>query len=106
MKTCDAIQHSDQMVCETCNISWDVNDQHPPFCKPAKELALENLVGTNLEKYVARAIDIMFLGLSIGVGILFGMPLDMLIWCFIPAGMWMMVVPSLIATIFLLEMYL
>jgi len=30
---CKAFQCSDQMVCEPCNISWDMNDSDPPKCK-------------------------------------------------------------------------
>lgn len=29
---CEAKQHSDQMVCERCNLGWDVNDPAPPTC--------------------------------------------------------------------------
>lgn len=29
---CAAIQRSDQMVCDKCFQSWDVNDQEPPMC--------------------------------------------------------------------------
>lgn len=30
--TCKARQYSDQMVCTTCNLAWDINDQDPPMC--------------------------------------------------------------------------
>lgn len=30
---CQAMQHSDQMVCEPCNLSWDMNDPAPPRCR-------------------------------------------------------------------------
>lgn len=29
---CEARQHSDQMVCDRCNIAWDINDPEPPTC--------------------------------------------------------------------------
>lgn len=32
MTTCDARQHSDQMVCGRCGTAWDVNDPEPPQC--------------------------------------------------------------------------
>ena len=31
--TCNARQYSDSMVCRTCHLVWDVNDEHPPPCK-------------------------------------------------------------------------
>lgn len=30
---CQAVQHSDQMVCEQCELVWDTNDPIPPNCK-------------------------------------------------------------------------
>jgi hypothetical protein len=30
---CDARQFSDQMICETCDLTWDTNDSNPPSCK-------------------------------------------------------------------------
>lgn len=32
--TCHAKQHSCSMVCEPCGQTWDVNDSHPPACRP------------------------------------------------------------------------
>lgn len=32
---CDAMQHSDQMVCEKCGLAWDMNDSAPPTCATA-----------------------------------------------------------------------
>ncbi len=32
---CHAQQHSDQMDCAACGLSWDVNDPAPPSCKQA-----------------------------------------------------------------------
>lgn len=31
---CKAIQYSDQMVCDRCQLKWDVNDIDPPKCEP------------------------------------------------------------------------
>lgn len=31
---CDARQYSDQMLCDTCGLQWDVNDPEPPECQP------------------------------------------------------------------------
>lgn len=30
---CLAVQHSDQMLCETCDLGWDVNDPERPMCR-------------------------------------------------------------------------
>lgn len=30
---CVARRYSDQMICESCNLVWDVNDPDPPECK-------------------------------------------------------------------------
>lgn len=30
---CEARQYSDQMVCEKCGLTWDMNDSFPPECK-------------------------------------------------------------------------
>lgn len=40
-KRCKAIQYSDQMRCNTCNLTWDVNDPDPPKCKSREELTLK-----------------------------------------------------------------
>ena len=29
---CEAVQVSDQMRCERCNLLWDINDPEPPKC--------------------------------------------------------------------------
>lgn len=34
MIKCYAVQHSDQMVCEQCCQTWDVNDPYEPSCNP------------------------------------------------------------------------
>lgn len=31
---CRAVQHSDQMHCAICNLTWDMNDHVPPPCRP------------------------------------------------------------------------
>ena len=36
LKDCQAVQHSDQMVCDKCDQSWDANDPAPPSCAPAE----------------------------------------------------------------------
>ena len=33
---CEAVQHSDQMSCEKCNLVWDINDSNPPACRKPK----------------------------------------------------------------------
>lgn len=30
--SCEARQHSDQMICHKCGLSWDTNDPDPPEC--------------------------------------------------------------------------
>lgn len=30
--SCDAQQHSDQMICAPCGLVWDINDPEPPEC--------------------------------------------------------------------------
>ena len=30
---CRARQYSDQMICHTCGLAWDMNDPEPPKCK-------------------------------------------------------------------------
>lgn len=32
---CQARQHSDQMTCSACDITWDMNDRNPPNCRPS-----------------------------------------------------------------------
>ena len=41
MSKCYAVQHSDEMVCERCRQSWDVNDRFEPECKPEAERTKE-----------------------------------------------------------------
>ena len=33
MKNCYVVQHSDQMHCHKCKLTWDMNDQYPPECE-------------------------------------------------------------------------
>jgi hypothetical protein len=33
-KKCEAVQHSDQVLCRRCGIGWDVNDPCRPDCQP------------------------------------------------------------------------
>lgn len=30
---CHVMQYSDQMICHTCNLTWDTNDSSPPACR-------------------------------------------------------------------------
>ena len=32
--TCNAYRQCDQMVCVTCNLTWDVDDKDRPACNP------------------------------------------------------------------------
>jgi len=42
---CQAVQHSDSMVCEPCNLTWDAGDPEPPACnpKPVAPRAIQHL---------------------------------------------------------------
>lgn len=40
-KGCEAIQQSDQKVCNRCGLVWDMNDPDPPPCKTDAELSHE-----------------------------------------------------------------
>lgn len=42
---CEARQRSDQMVCDACNLVWDVNDSMPPDCKPIGSRPLQTIIG-------------------------------------------------------------
>lgn len=39
---CKAIQHSDQMVCESCGLTWDMNDPSPPVCGLPRTVVLRS----------------------------------------------------------------
>lgn len=47
--SCKAKQYSDQMICDTCALQWDVNDPDPPECrgddrtKLAHDAAIKNI---------------------------------------------------------------
>lgn len=34
---CQARRHNDEMQCHKCGLSWQVNDEDPPQCKPVAE---------------------------------------------------------------------
>ena len=38
LRTCQARQYSDQMVCGPCRLSWDTNDPEPPVCPRTGDL--------------------------------------------------------------------
>lgn len=42
---CEARQRSDQMVCDACNLVWDVNDSMPPDCRPVGSRPLQTIIG-------------------------------------------------------------
>jgi dihydrofolate reductase (trimethoprim resistance protein) len=46
---CDARQYSDQMICGTCGLQWDVNDLEPPECKPDKKVSIYK-IGDKVKK--------------------------------------------------------
>ena len=35
--SCKAVQKSDSMVCDLCELQWDVNDHSPPTCLEGKK---------------------------------------------------------------------
>ncbi|AII30167.1 hypothetical protein [Pseudoalteromonas phage B8b] len=37
VSACNARQYSDIMRCESCNLTWDVNDPEPPKCLTGRE---------------------------------------------------------------------
>lgn len=49
---CKARQHSDQMICGRCRLTWDVNDLDPPKCLTAKNYA--NLQIKEIKKILER----------------------------------------------------
>ena len=42
MSKCKAVQHSDQMVCDLCNLTWDMNDPHPPKSTKCNPIVSDN----------------------------------------------------------------
>lgn len=41
---CKAIQMSDQMVCRSCGLNWDMNDPEPPECRNKHSVKVESTV--------------------------------------------------------------
>lgn len=41
---CQAYTRGDQLFCDRCGVTWDMNDNEPPECKPSRvaRLILEN----------------------------------------------------------------
>lgn len=62
---CDIKNYSDQTKCETCGLTWDINDAHPPKCpnlytynimfynKAIDKRRLQNARFEDIEKFVA-----------------------------------------------------
>jgi hypothetical protein len=50
MTSCKARQYSDQMLCGTCNLAWDVNDPEPPECR------IPDTAPEELEMHVRNAV--------------------------------------------------
>lgn len=60
---CKAIQHSDQMVCESCGLTWDMNDPSPPVCRVPLPVVKTVFLFLNRKQPAARAtIDVPGLG--------------------------------------------
>jgi len=57
MSKCEAVQHSDQMVCDACALAWDMNDPAPPECENARlrDALKEVADGEIYPQQVARA---------------------------------------------------
>jgi len=58
--TCQARQHSDQMLCGRCGLAWDVSDPSPPQCSPRPApvpLGRPKRVPAAFRKTTARFID-------------------------------------------------
>lgn len=51
MSKCYAVQHSDQMVCERCYQSWDVNDVCEPECDPAVCIDMSEEGGMKIKEW-------------------------------------------------------
>jgi hypothetical protein len=48
---CKAKQYSDQMICDSCGLQWDVNDPDKPVCNPMDvHTARERLRGARIPK--------------------------------------------------------
>ncbi len=46
---CEAIQYSDQMRCDRCNLIWDMNDCDKPDCLTDEQLSAETARGAMRE---------------------------------------------------------
>lgn len=57
MNKCQATQHSDQMVCKTCDQAWDVNDPDPPACKVGDAVKAIQLAASGALGTVAKAVQ-------------------------------------------------
>ena len=55
MSKCYAVQHSDQMVCEQCCQSWDVNDGYEPKCNSVDPECKPTAVVVSLRDQFAMA---------------------------------------------------
>lgn len=55
---CKVRRYSDQMVCATCGLAWDVNDPGPPVCGEVRRI--EKAVATigELRKQLEEPVDI------------------------------------------------
>lgn len=59
---CKAVQHSDQMVCESCGLTWDMNDPSPPKCKPQPTVKTVFLFLNRAQPAARATIDVPGLG--------------------------------------------
>lgn len=62
MKHCEAKQFSDEMKCDSCGISWDMNDPEPPQCLKQKSIIwiVEGEIqkrGTTDDEFVGAALS-------------------------------------------------
>ena len=44
---CQAVQHSDRMVCNQCNRAWDVNDPDQPACL-LSDIGIGDIIGRDV----------------------------------------------------------
>lgn len=54
---CNALQYSDQMFCQTCGLTWDVNDPDEPACRPPVEPTVKPNVNTDRKSFVERTLN-------------------------------------------------
>jgi hypothetical protein len=59
MKTrCAARQYSDQMHCQVCRLTWDMNDPDPPACRRAEpDLVQTGASGKDLLRPLDRPLE-------------------------------------------------